>query len=497
MPKVSRKRKNSSRTDVEYETVRSKPKYNPYDENALEDEEKLENILFGEPSNFLKSLEEAVKECGPSTITHSDSGVGEDDSDEDESEELKPAWVDEDDDGIDVGFALRSQGRKNLPKGGVNSRSNKYSNLLKHKYISIVGTPKWAMLKREKSENSDSDDEILQTCGFIHKKLRQSLQPNKLEFKKLKDLNCETYNEGPYVSSVEFHPTSSVGLVTGNNGIATLFAVDGKRNNKLHSMAFEKFPITCARLSADGNEAVLGSRKSHIFVYDLMEASGRRVDLPKGLTTFNNFIMSPDSKYIAAAGKWGEVFILSSKTKEKLFILKQNSEVTALAFNPQSTLLYGHSDSGEVTIWDMNTRRVKHKFTDDGCIRGSTIAISSSNQYLATGSAEGVVNLYNLDETLAKKMPTPRKSIFNLTTSITNLKFNYASEILALSSSDIENSVRLLHIGSNTVFNDFPTFGTKLGLITSLNFSPGSGYLALGNKKSTVALYRLKHYKTY
>lgn len=497
MPKVSRKRKNNTKT--EHEVVASKSKLiKPYDdEDTQAEEKKLLEILFGGSSNFLKSLEEAEKESLPLIASNVDSGVGEDDSDESESSrEQKPAWIDEEDDGIDVGFALRSQGRK-LPEGGVNSSNNKYSNLLKHKYISLYGTPKWASLKREKSSNSDSDDDILQTCGFVHKKVKNSLQADTVEFKKVKDLNCETYNEGPYINCVEFHPTSSVGLVAGNSGIATLFAVDGKRNNKLHSVAFEKFPITCAKLTTDGNEAILGSRRSHMFVYDLMEARGRRIDLPKGLTTMNNFIMSPDSKYIAATGKWGEVFIMSSKTKEKLFVLKQNSEVTALTFNSQGNLLYGHSDMGEITIWDMNTRRVKHKFTDEGCICGTAITVSSSNQYVATGSAEGVVNLYNVDNVLTNKTPKPHKTILNLTTSISNLKFNYASEMLALSSADVENSVRLLHIGTNTIFNNFPSFGTKLGLINSVNFSPGSGYFALGNRKSTVALYRLKHYKSY
>lgn len=145
----------------------------------------------------------------------------------------------------------------------------------------------------------------------------------------------------------------------------------------------------------------------------------------------------------------------------------------------------------------MNMHRVKHKFTDEGCIHGTTLTISSSNQFLAAGSAQGVVNLYGMEDVLQNKLPKPRKTILNLTTGISDLKFNPSSEILAFCSADIQNSVKLFHIGSGTVFNNFPSFGTKIGNITKLNFSPGSGYIAFGNRKSIVPLYRLKHFKNY
>lgn len=161
------------------------------------------------------------------------------------------------------------------------------------------------------------------------------------------------------------------------------------------------------------------------------------------------------------------------------------------------SILFGHSNTGEVTLWDMNTRRVRHKFIDEGCLQGTTIDISSSNQFLATGSAQGVVNLYNMDDVLQKKLPKPTKSIFNLTTNITRLKFNPSSEILAFASAEIQNAIKLFHIGSQSVFSNFPNFGTKMGHINTLNFSPGSGYLAFGDRKSIVSLYRLKHFKNY
>lgn len=336
MPKVkqqNRKRKHETNIieDIEYKIDEPKAKFRPFDEEARAEEEHLSQILFG-GNNFLECLEEAEREAGPSS-TNIDSGVGEDDSSENEETVRKPAWVDEDDDGIEVGQALNAQGRR-LPSGGINDHSNRYSSLLKHKFESVVGTPKWAQLGKRRISSSDSDDEILQTCGFIKKSTRRSMPSGILEFKKVSDLNRETYSEGPFINAVEFHPTSSVALVAGNAGIATLFAVDGRRNNKLHSVSFERYPIVSAKFSQNGNEAILGSRHSHIFSYDLLAAKPLRINLPQGLTQFKNFIISPDTNLIAAAGKWGEVHLLSASSKERIGILKQDSEVTALTYNP-------------------------------------------------------------------------------------------------------------------------------------------------------------------
>ncbi|RZB39300.1 hypothetical protein BDFB_014261, partial [Asbolus verrucosus] len=211
MPKQNRKRRHEFvSNDVEYEIDAPKNKFRPFDEEAQAEEEQLNKILFGGASSFLKSLEEAEQETGAS-CSNIDSGVGED-SEDSEMKERSPAWYDEDDDGIEVGQALDVQGRK-LPAGGINNRGNKYSSLLKHKFNSIMGTPAWASLNKNKSQDSDSDDEILQSCGFIRKATKENLTSGILEFKKVKDLNSETYGEGPYINAVEFHPTSQVALV--------------------------------------------------------------------------------------------------------------------------------------------------------------------------------------------------------------------------------------------------------------------------------------------
>ena len=57
-----------------------------------------------------------------------------------------------------------------------------------------------------------------------------------------------------------------------------------------------------------------------------------------------------------------------------------------------------------------------------------------------------------------------------------------------------KEALRLVHMPSCTVFSNWPTSKTPLSYVFSLDFSPSGGYLAVGNDKGKVLLYRLKHY---
>ncbi|KAK3264408.1 U3 snoRNP protein, partial [Cymbomonas tetramitiformis] len=90
--------------------------------------------------------------------------------------------------------------------------------------------------------------------------------------------------------------------------------------------------------------------------------------------------------------------------------------------------------------------------------------------------------------------PVPEKILMNLTTKIDSLAFSPDSQILAMSSTMKKDSLRLVHLPSYTVFSNWPTSKTPLHFVSSLAFSPGGGYLAIGNAKGRVLLYRLHHY---
>lgn len=123
-------------------------------------------------------------------------------------------------------------------------------------------------------------------------------------------------------------------------------------------------------------------------------------------------------------------------------------------------------------VWDLNTRTCINRAIDDGNLSCTSLAVSPSGQFVATGSAQGVVNLYDIKTVLENQSPMPLKIVMNLVTSVTNLKFNPTSEILSAASFDKHNALKMLHLPSFTVFSNFPTLQTNIGLPQTIDFSP-------------------------
>ena len=133
---------------------------------------------------------------------------------------------------------------------------------------------------------------------------------------------------------------------------------------------------------------------------------------------------------------------------------------------------------------------------EDGTI---TSALAVSKRFLAVGAESGVVNLYNDNHPSRLVIPRmdmrkPIKSIMNLQTSIDQMTYNHDGQILAMSSKRMKNSLKLLHVPSQTIFSNWPTSKTPLQYVYSLDFSPSSKFMAIGNDKGNCLLYKVAHY---
>ena len=167
-----------------------------------------------------------------------------------------------------------------------------------------------------------------------------------------------------------------------------------------------------------------------------------------------------------------------------------NSIVVSIAFTPNS--IWTLSLDGEVGVWDLETKLCRHLFKDEGCIKGSAITISPDFEHVAVGSSTGVVNLYKFDAAMQSKSPIPEKSILNLQTKISTLKFHPSSNILAIATKDTKDAMRLYHLPSKKVVQNWPTSQTPLGYVTAIAFPPNGQYIAIGNDKGKILLYKFE-----
>lgn len=199
---------------------------------------------------------------------------------------------------------------------------------------------------------------------------------------------------------------------------------------------------------------------------------------------------SPNGRTIAFCGNDGFIPLFDIHNKSITKTVKMNGSVRAICFQGEHELLTSGSD-GDVYRWDLRgaSRIPLERFSNqDGSI---TSSLAVSGRTLAVGSESGVVNLFSEVRGRSKE---PLKSILNIRTPINRVAFNSDGNMLAMSSRKERDSLKIVHIPTQTVFSNWPTSNTPLNYVWSTSFSPGSKFLAIGNDKGKCLLYKLTHY---
>ena len=113
---------------------------------------------------------------------------------------------------------------------------------------------------------------------------------------------------------------------------------------------------------------------------------------------------------------------------------------------------------------------------------------------MAVGNAAGIVSLYPAGPRSASDSPPALRTLTSLTTGVDCLRFNPSGELLVSASRRQRDSLSVYHVRSGSVVANWPTSRTPLHYVTALDFSPHSGFLAVGNDRGRVLLYRIKHF---
>uniref|UniRef100_A0A2D4G2G2 U3 small nucleolar RNA-associated protein 18 homolog n=2 Tax=Micrurus TaxID=8634 RepID=A0A2D4G2G2_MICCO len=423
----------------------------------------------------------------------------------------KPAWVDEDDETEEI-IDMTHRHRKNMMKSDAENKlsKTKLQRRFQEEFQGAMGTtPFWALrgtkkktkrnTKHEGDTEDEEDDDLLHKTGnFVI--MSDSLPKGILQMKNCLHANNERISDAK-LTNVQFHPTAQVIMTAGHDRSISLFQVDGITNPQIQSIHLEDFPVYKARFSAEGEQVIATSIHNKLFyIYDMMEGKIIPINHIRGLEEklVKKFEVSPDGTFLLLSGTSGYLHLITMKTKEFVGSMKINGRAIASSFSPDGSKIYTHSDEGQVFIWDVKSRRCLNKFTDEGCLHGTSIAVSKNSQYIACGSNSGVVNVYAHDDCIRETSPKPLKAIMNLVTPATSLAFNPTTEILAMASNISDDALKLVHIPSFTVFSNFPVFRRKLlYLAYCMDFSPRSGYFSIANNKGKALLYRLKHYSDF
>ncbi|WOL15398.1 hypothetical protein Cni_G24179 [Canna indica] len=432
------------------------------------------------------------------------------------NEEMKPVWVDEEEEETKVNIVrvnrlrkLRKEADEHLISGAD------YVARLRAQHAKLNPGTGWASMDRKHARSGDFDDssddesgvsiadgyedaggnDILRSNDELVIKSTTKLLPGLLEYSSLVDANAEEPSSGP-INSVQFHRNGQLLLTAGLDRRLRFFQVDGKRNPKIQSIFIEDCPIHKASFLPDGSEVILAGRRKFFYSFDLVKAAVSRIGPLTGREekSLEVFEVSADSKTIAFIGNEGYIFLISSRTKELIGTLKMNGSARSLAFADGGQQLISSGGDGHVYHWDLRTRRCIHKGVDEGSITGSALCASQDSSLFAAGSSSGIVNVYKSEEFLGGKKK-PLKTIENLTTMVDHMKFSPDAQILAISSRMKKNGLKLVHIPSFNVFSNYPPPRFSLQYPRCLDFSPGGGFMTVGNAGGKVLLYKLHHYQ--
>lgn len=496
---------------------------------------KLENFLFGSlysPVEFGKEDDEELREDGVDkgsalfftdksansvlSVYEEDAEFRESSDDEEEAGQRKPVWVDDEEEKASINIAKVNRLRK-LRKEEDESviSGSAYVSRLRAHHVKLNPGTEWAQLdSRPRNYSSDDEDsniengavlarsyndgegvdDILRTNEDLVVKSSVKLLPGLLEYSRLVDANADDLSNSP-INSVQFHRNAQLLLTAGLDKKLRFFQIDGKRNNKIQSIFLDDCPIQKACFLPDGSQVIASGRRKFFYSFDLVKATVDKIGplIGREEKSLEVFEVSPDSNTLAFVGNEGYILLVSSKTKELIGTLKMNGTARSLAFANDGQHLLSSGGDGHVYHWDLRTRACFHKAVDEGCIHGSALCTSPDGSLFAAGSDSGIVNVYNREEFLGGKRK-PIKTIENLTTSVGFMKFNNDAQILAISSRMKKNSLKLIHVPSFTVFSNWPPPNRTLHYLTCLDFSPGGGFMAMGNAAGKVLLYKLHHY---
>lgn len=423
-----------------------------------------------------------------------------------------------------------------------------YELRLREQFERMNPTPNWLKdrkyLKRKAGDNaqveSDQSDaekddggieQALRTTGRISRikpKYRPgaSLPKGELQVERLRDANqAVTSTTKSPISAVQFHPSSPI-LFTASSKSHKLsfFKIDGKHNPVLHHVHTPDLPITTAEFcpsTQTSSTVLMTGNRPYFYTFDL--GSCQCIKSPENLftksalsqsikgTSLSRFSFSPQGQIVAFLGLRGSIQLVdwtnNIGSSQVIGTLKSNTPIKSLSWNRNGTQLLTVGHNAEVSVWDMRMRKLMNTWTDHGGFNPTLITTSDKDcgkstgrSYTAIGSQTGIVNLYddsdwctdeNEEDRILGIERQPLKTIENLTTSVSTMKFNPDAQILAIASDSKKDQLKLVHLPSATVFSNWPTAGTPLGHVSDVSFSSKSDMMAISNTKGTVLLYSL------
>lgn len=223
-------------------------------------------------------------------------------------------------------------------------------------------------------------------------------------------------------------------------------------------------------ISPDSNWVVVAeTNKLRAVLYNVNEKVSKLLEHGSQVT---DIAFTPDSREVATSGKDKKVILWDLQTGGRLFELENTAPVLSLAISPDGKYLVAGLDGRDATaVWDLTKQEKVADLVQSGNV--SQIVFSPDGKWLATGDNLGAAKLWD-----AEKLPTP-VAVYEMrqTGSVTSLAFSPDSSQFLTGSFD--GFVHIWDLTSGHELSRLP----HLNSVTGLTFFQDSSYLLTASLK--------------
>uniref|UniRef100_A0A7S1LPX3 Anaphase-promoting complex subunit 4 WD40 domain-containing protein n=1 Tax=Alexandrium catenella TaxID=2925 RepID=A0A7S1LPX3_ALECA len=331
-----------------------------------------------------------------------------------------------------------------------------------------------------------------------------------ISVKKLKEVSIiPGEKQGPAaIKALQFHPDSSLLLTAGLDKTLRIFAADGDENPKVSSFHFKDFPILEASFLPGGDKILMTGEGWKMWGLDVTTGQPIQIRSISALKHRRYFGLAagPEpsdnpglkaSKMFTVLADNGDCVLCDMTTFMPIRTLRMATPGVAAAFAPGRDALYTADAECNIYEWDLGTGRCRQRLkepwaTGITCLATAPATQRSSRPLLGVGTPSGNIDMFDVS---GEKIPRePFKTIKNLTTSVSGIRFHSSGEICAGFSQEKKDALKLIHTSTMTVFKNWP-MKEPLRRVSAHSFANSGGLMAIGTDAGRVLLYSLQHYE--